>query len=72
MIPAHTHLRQFHMLIAFAVVFGVKAPASTLVKSGTFGGLKVDYKVVLPNGFDSARAYPTVLALGEDLRIYGS
>jgi poly(3-hydroxybutyrate) depolymerase len=30
-------------------------------KSGTFGGLKVTYKVVLPNGFDPARAYPVVL-----------
>jgi dipeptidyl aminopeptidase/acylaminoacyl peptidase len=33
-------------------------------KSGTFGGLKVDYKVVLPNGFDTTREYPAILAFG--------
>lgn len=36
--------------------------AATLVKSGTFGGLRVDYKVLLPSGYDAAREYPTVLA----------
>jgi len=30
-------------------------------KHGTFGGLNVTYKVVLPDGFDPARAYPAVL-----------
>jgi predicted peptidase len=33
-------------------------------KSGTFGGLKVEYKVVLPNGFDPKREYPAILAFG--------
>ena len=33
----------------------------TLAKRGTFGGLEVDYKVVLPNGFDPSRVYPVLL-----------
>jgi poly(3-hydroxybutyrate) depolymerase len=35
--------------------------AETIEKTGTFGGLKVAYRVDLPNGFDPARAYPTLL-----------
>ena len=42
--------------------FGGRTAAAAMVeKNGTFGGLKVTYKVVLPNGFDPARAYPVVL-----------
>jgi predicted peptidase len=60
--------RLFLMLIVFAVT----APAATILKSGMFGGSKVDYKVVLPDGFDPARAYPVVLAFGggaQDMRM---
>jgi poly(3-hydroxybutyrate) depolymerase len=32
------------------------------VKGGTFGGVKVVYKVLLPDGWDAARAYPVILA----------
>jgi poly(3-hydroxybutyrate) depolymerase len=32
-------------------------------KTGTFGGLTVTYKVVLPSGYDSAKPYPAVLVL---------
>jgi poly(3-hydroxybutyrate) depolymerase len=35
--------------------------AETIEKTGTFGGLKVTYRVDLPNGYDPARAYPTLL-----------
>jgi predicted peptidase len=47
----------------------------TFAKSGTFGGLKVDYRVVIPNDFDPARAYPTVLVFGggpQNMRIVES
>lgn len=37
------------------------ATAEIVDKTGTFGGLKVSYKVVLPTGYDAARAYPAVL-----------
>lgn len=60
------------MLIVLAALLGVDARASTIVKSGTFGGSKVDYKVVLPDGFDPARRYPVILAFGggtQDMRM---
>jgi poly(3-hydroxybutyrate) depolymerase len=44
--------------------FGGQAHAEIVAKSGTFGGLKVEYKVVLPSGYDSAREYPAILAFG--------
>ena len=37
------------------------AAAEMIEKKGTFGGLNVTYKVVLPDGFDPAKAYPAVL-----------
>ena len=40
---------------------GQRATAEMIEKNGTFGGLTVIYKVVLPDGYDPARAYPTVL-----------
>src|SRR5260370_9718063 len=52
--------RSFSILIAFALLSASKAPSSTLAKSGTFGGLQVAYKVVLPTGFDPGRFYPVV------------
>ena len=47
------------------------AAASTVEKQGTFNGLTVHYKVVLPDRYDPARAYPTILAFppgGQDMR----
>jgi len=38
------------------------AMAETLGKAGRFGGITVRYKVILPNGYDPARAYPAILA----------
>jgi predicted peptidase len=35
-----------------------------LTKNGIFAGLKVDYKVVLPTGYDPAREYPAILVFG--------
>ncbi len=40
------------------------AYAGTLEKTGTFAGMKLDYKVVLPKAYNRSRAYPTVLAFG--------
>lgn len=36
--------------------------ADVVDKSVTIRGLKVDYKVVLPNGYDPAKTYPVILA----------
>jgi len=45
------------MLLAFAR----PASAELLEKTGTFAGLKVTYKVVLPDNYDSSKSYPLVL-----------
>jgi poly(3-hydroxybutyrate) depolymerase len=38
--------------------------AEVLEKTKEVGGTTVHYKAVLPNGYDPARAYPAILALG--------
>ena len=38
--------------------------AEQLEKTKKVGGTTVHYKVVIPNGYDPATAYPTILALG--------
>ena len=51
------------------------ASAAVLEKQGTFNGLAVHYKVVLPDGYDPSRAYPTILAFppgGQDMRAVDS
>jgi poly(3-hydroxybutyrate) depolymerase len=46
-----------------ALLSGLATPAAAemVEKTGRFGGLDVTYKVVLPNAYDPARAYPVVL-----------
>jgi hypothetical protein len=50
----------FLLLMAFART--PPAGAETLGKSGRFGGITIRYKVIVPNGYDAARAYPAILA----------
>ena len=38
--------------------------AEVLEKNKKVGGTTVNYKVVLPNGFDAAKTYPAILTLG--------
>lgn len=38
------------------------AGAEVITKTGAFGGLQINYRVVLPDGYDPERAYPLVLA----------
>src|SRR4051812_18141753 len=47
---------------AMAVMSLSSALAGVQEKSGTFNGMTVRYKVVLPPGYDAAKAYPAVLA----------
>src|ERR1700689_4575136 len=51
---------------AFAVaMFATQcAQAELLEKTKKVGGATVRYKVVLPDGYDSAKAYPAILAFG--------
>jgi len=48
------------MTLAFIAI--PLASAETLGKAGRFGGITIRYKVILPNGYDPARAYPAILA----------
>src|SRR5450755_337446 len=55
------------MLLAFAVIavlLVLPLRAEMLEKTMTAGGMTVHYKVVLPNDYDPAKAYPAVVALG--------
>jgi len=48
--------------VACLCLAGVRSASAEMIeKTGTFGGLHLTYKVVLPDGFDPARAYPAVL-----------
>jgi predicted peptidase len=48
----------------FATIAALPARAEELEKSKKVNGVKVDYKVILPNGYDPAKAYPAILAFG--------
>jgi poly(3-hydroxybutyrate) depolymerase len=37
------------------------ASAEMVQRTGTFGGVQLTYKVVLPSGYDPAKSYPTIL-----------
>src|SRR3954467_11649455 len=58
----------WNSLCALAAVAAISATpplhAEQLEKTKTVGGTTVHYKVVLPNGYDPAKAYPAILALG--------
>ena len=50
--------------LAACVLFANPLHAEVLDKTKRSGGTTVQYKVVLPNGYDPAKAYPAILALG--------
>ena len=50
--------------VSVAILVASPARAEMLEKSKKVGGVTVQYKVVLPNGYDPARAYPGILVLG--------
>ena len=55
------------MLLVFAAAamfVAQSARAELTEKSKKVGGVTVHYKVVLPNGYDSAKSYPAILAFG--------
>ncbi|MBV8732224.1 MAG: hypothetical protein JO336_20640 [Acidobacteriia bacterium] len=59
-------LRASGVLAAFGVGVFVMQPvrAELLEKTKKIGGTTVQYKVVLPNGYDPAKTYPAILAFG--------
>jgi predicted peptidase len=54
------------LFLAAAILMFTTRPAHAelLEKSKKVGAVTVHYKVVLPNGYDPAKAYPAILALG--------
>jgi S-formylglutathione hydrolase FrmB len=58
-------LHTLRCLLAAAVALAtLDASASVEQKSIRLGAVTVDYKVVLPNGYDAAKSYPAVLVMG--------
>lgn len=50
--------------IAVLALLGQPLGAEVLDKVADFSGTRLEYKVVLPNGYDAAKAYPAILAFG--------
>ena len=69
-------MRRAVILAALALALTpVWASASVVEKQGTFNGVTVHYKVVLPDNYDASREYPTILAFppgGQDMRAVDS
>jgi poly(3-hydroxybutyrate) depolymerase len=51
-------------IVALVTVLSRPLCAEVLEKTRTLGGTTVHHKVVLPNGYDAAKAYPAILAFG--------
>jgi len=54
--------KAFAAAVFSIVLFSTRAPAATQLRNGIFGGLRIDYKVLVPENYDPAREYPVVLA----------
>src|SRR5262245_7681181 len=50
--------------VSVAVLIATPVQADVLDKTKKVGGVTVQYKVVLPSGYDGTKAYPGVIALG--------
>jgi poly(3-hydroxybutyrate) depolymerase len=51
-------------LVSVTVAWSQPAQADLLEKTAKVNGVAVQYKVVLPNGYDAAKTYPAILAFG--------
>jgi len=51
-------------LVASMILTSRPAAAEEQAKTAKVSGMTVQYKVVLPNGYDSAKTYPAILAFG--------
>src|SRR5688572_8739626 len=51
-------------LVVSVVAFALPVRADVTEKTTTVRGLTVHYKVVLPHGYDPAKTYPAIIALG--------
>ena len=65
-------MRLLPLVAGLGILLGGNISASTILKSGSFGGSRIEYKVVLPTHFDPTRSYPVILAFAggtEDMRM---
>ena len=59
-------------VILIPALCAARLNAEVVAKSGTFSGIKVDYKVVLPKGYDPSKTYPSILGFAggsQEMRI---
>jgi poly(3-hydroxybutyrate) depolymerase len=66
MMPSSSHWMMLAVATAAAVAMAAVKPlrADDSEKTKKVGGTTVHYKVVLPDGYDPAKAYPAILAFG--------
>jgi len=60
-------MAHFERIVAALILVSLAAPAASgevLEKSRKVAGVTVQYKVVLPMGYDAAKTYPAIIALG--------
>ena len=62
--PGSKWMTVLSVVATFAVFMAQPLRAEIFEKSKKVGGITVRYKVVLPNGYDPAKAYPAILAFG--------
>ena len=60
-------MKQLVLIAAVVLLAAQSLRAEVLEKTKKVGSTTVQYKVVLPNGYDPAKAYPAILALGGGL-----
>ena len=62
--PRSNWMPLFFAAVVVATLVAPPVQGELLEKSKKVAGTTVQYKVVLPNGYDSAKAYPAILAFG--------
>jgi poly(3-hydroxybutyrate) depolymerase len=62
--PRRLQMKFVLAAVALVMLASHSLRAEVVEKTKSVGRMTVHYKVVLPNGYDSAKAYPAVLALG--------
>lgn len=50
--------------VVSSIACGAPARASVLAQTKNVAGVSVDYKVVLPDGYDASKAYPAIIVFG--------
>ena len=64
MVRGDSVLMRLALVIAVVMLAAHPSSADVVEKTTSIGGVSVHYKVVLPTGYDPAKAYPAIVALG--------